>query len=68
MTYLPYLRQFEITMDEWHNGQLSLEDAHDKLVHLGHDAEEAGELLRAHERRRFEKEEQRINGELAGVV
>jgi hypothetical protein len=68
MTDLLYLRQFELVMDDWHNGQLSLEDAHDALVRLGHDPEDASDLLQKHDRRRFERETQRINGELAGVI
>jgi hypothetical protein len=68
MTDLLYLHQFERTMDEWHNGQITLEDAHDALVRIGHDPEEAQEILRAHDPKRFDRQHQHYSAELAGVI
>jgi hypothetical protein len=49
------LSQFERTIDEWGNGQISLEDAHDALVRLGHSVEESFSILRAHDMERFDR-------------
>jgi hypothetical protein len=68
MRDLLYLRQFERTMDDWGNGQITLTDAHDALVRLGHDPDEANLILRAHDENRFIAQRRFYDGELAGMM
>jgi hypothetical protein len=58
----------ERTLDDWANGQITLPDAHDKLVVLGYDPESAIVMLRDHDPRRFSAQNSHYNGELAGVI
>ncbi len=62
------LSQFERTMDDWGNGQISLTDAHAALVRLAHDPDEASKLLRAHDENRFIEARRFYDGELAGMI
>jgi hypothetical protein len=52
----------ERTLDDWHNGQITLPDAHDKLVRLGHDPETASDMLRDHDPKRFSAQHSHYNG------
>lgn len=60
--------RFERTMDEWSNGQITLTDAHESLVRLGHDPSEANDLLRSHDESRFIEQRRFYDGELAGMM
>lgn len=58
----------ERTLDDWANGQITLWDAHEKLVRLGHDTVEAADTLQSHDPERYEAQHRHYNGELAGVI
>jgi hypothetical protein len=58
----------ERTLDDWHNGQITLPDAREKLVHLGYDPESATVMLRDRDPDMFRKQDEIFNAELAGVI
>jgi hypothetical protein len=43
----------ERTLDNWHNGQITLPDAHEKLVRLGHGSVNASDMLQTHDPDRY---------------
>jgi hypothetical protein len=63
-----YNIEIEQVLEDWVAEELEIDDAHDALVRLGHDAEEANDMLKALDRDKFEEQEREYNGKLAGVI
>jgi hypothetical protein len=63
-----YNIEIEQVFEDWDAGELEIDDAHDVLIRLGHDPEEANDMLRAHDRDKFEEQERNYDGALAGVI
>jgi hypothetical protein len=68
MTEDQYMLELETILDEWSDGQLSIEDAFDALIRMRHTADEALDMLKTHDPDRFREGNERYEAELAAVI